>query len=531
MPAKEALRWVLGTMVLSILSLNWYAMAQAWAGQGSTPPAAATTQNATTEPGGVTVTVIPSAVSLVPGDVASVDLVITNLYSTAVTVTGLDVRAPARIAPQAIPDPNAVGTVLPNNFVRTSFEIRALRGLEEGEVHVIVEIQHSPSAKGASRELASAHLSVKAGKATQALEVSVLSSPAKLNDGQHGIASVRIFNPTPFPFKGVRVSGIDSENVTLGGDKTPRLPFVDCPPDEPVAPGLIGCVGDIPPGEARVVAFNVRADDRVRTGKQQVTVAVVGNAAGSAEDIASAPIVTMDVELAVFGIDAISPFGVGTLFVLPGLLAVVTFSVLYRYAYPRRGEFPENVEFKDPRLMLVVVPVSAFAYFLVLLILNHDVTSEASTEDVVALFVLGVLIGGLAWAVLAVFYYQRTDRKQFRLDDSPAQVLERLDARDAGLNLPKVAINGLTYRYLSEGPNEQLTVCPPINWSFTSGATQQSQSDFNQAIDDDDVATVRNHISAGIVTLAWRLPSGVRRVAQANARLESPEKLLLEEQG
>ena len=476
------------------------------------------------KPGAVTARMVPGSVNLVPGDVVPVELLITNANPSPVTVRSVDVRSPARVTAQRIPSPADIGVVPANDHVRRTFDVRALRGLEEGDVSVILEVEHPEPGEGPRRELVVANLGVKAGKATQAIEVSFVSFPAKLNDDQGAPAAVRITNTSAFTFERIRVRGVRSEDVTLSGGADRRA---NCAADEPDA-GLIACLERLAPGDATVVVFDVHAEDRVRTGKQQVAVVVKGFTDAPGEDLGAEPIATKEIELAVFGVDAISPFGVGTLFVLPGLLAVVTFQLLYRYGYPRGKELPDTVNFKDPTLMAIILPLSALTYLAVWGLWGADLTSEAGTDDVALLFVTGFLIGLAGWIVLVAVHYHRTDRKRFRLDDSPAKVLQRLRARNAGLSLPLVTIDGLQYRYLSDAAGDQMMVCPQITYSFDAAATDDIRQRYNTARTQDDIDTVLDDAGAGNVALRWRLPTGVRLVGRAAAGQQDPQPLLAE---
>ena len=511
-------------MIRAVLSLAacvllWCPPASAMGPGGLPGPVASAIQ-----PGAVTAKMVPGSLSLVPGDLVPVELLITNANPSPVTVTSVDVRSPARVMAQKVPSPADIGVVAPNAYARKTFEVRAGRGLEEGDVHVILEVEHAQPGEGPARELVFAQMSVKVGKAAQAIDVSFVSFPSKLNDNQDAPAAVRITNTSAFAFEGLRVRGVRSEDVTLSGDAGRRA---GCASDEPDA-GLIACVERLAPGEATVVVFDVHAEKRVRTGKQQVAVVVKGSTAATGEALVAEPIATKEIELAVFGVDAISPFGVGTLFVLPGLLAIVAFQMLYRYGYPRGKEVPDTVNFKDPTLMAIILPLSALAYLAVWLWQGADLTSEAGTADVVVLFVIGFLTGLVGWAVLAWVYYRRTDRKRFRLDDSPAKVLERLRARDAGLSLPLVTVDGLQYRYLAEAAGDQMVVCPQITYAFDDSVTDDTRQRYNAARTRGDIETVLGDAEARTVALGWRLPTGVRQVQRSAAQLQQSQPLLVE---
>lgn len=521
--AVAKVRGVIGALVcLAACVLLWCPPAMA-RGPGE-PPAPAAPAPPVINPGAVTAKLVPGSVNLVPGDLVPVELLITNANPWPVTVRSVDVRSPARVTTQRVPSPSDIGVLPATDYVRKTFDVRAQRGLEEGDVNVILEVEHPQPAEGPHRELVFATLGVKVGKATQGIDVSFVSFPPKLNDSQQADAAVRITNTSAFAFERIRVIGVGSEDVTLSG---PAGRVATCGTDKPDA-ALIACVDRLAPGEATVVLLKVRAEERVRTGKQQVAVVVNGYTDATGEALAAEPIATNEIELAVFGVDAISPFGVGTLFVLPGLLAIVTFQLLYRYGYPRGNELPDTANFKDPTLMAIILPLSALAFLIVWLWRGADLRSEAGTTDVVILFGVGVAIGFVAWGLLYVVHYRRTNRKRFRLDDSPAKVLGRLRARDAGLSLPLVTIDGLQYRYLSVAAGDEMVVCPQITYAFADTASAGVRQRYNNARTGEDIDAVLDDAAARRVTLGWRIPTGVRLVKRATAPLQDNQTLLRE---
>lgn len=452
------------------------------------------------------VRLVPGRVTLVPGDTTAVDLVVTNRSSAPATVTSVELRTPPRVVGERVPRPEVIGTVGAGDVARVTFALRALGGVEEGEADVVLEVV---GAGGTGRRVLVATLTVAAGKAPQMLDVAFLSSPKALNDRERAVAIVQVSNPTPFAFEDVRVAPVDSEDVRLR-PRTHRL-------------------GTLEPGTTALVVLDVRVDGRVRTGPQQVGVVVSGHLAGSAGALRTQRVATAALDVSVFGLDAVSPLGAGTLFLLPGLVAVATFLLLSRRVYPRLASLPDTVEFKDPRTMVVVVPAGAVLYLGMFLVWGIDLTTEVGTWDVARLFGFATLLGTAAWAVLAVVYHRRTDRKQFRLDDTPAKVLERLAARSAGVRLPALSAGDRSRRYLADGPGDTVVACSVIDYHVAPTAPEEARSQLAAAIEAGDPGAVLGCARLGTATLRWRLPSGVALLPRPAEPLGPREPLLVEE--
>jgi hypothetical protein len=487
----------------------------------------ATQARSATAPGGhVTLQLLPADLTLSAGELATVDLAISNTTTSAVRVTAVDVRVPAGVTAEHVPSAAAIGRIPAGGFDLATFALRGLPGIEDGEVSVLVEVCTSSPGPG---QLITGSLTLTAGTASHLPRVAFLSFPGKLNDGQSAKAAVGISNPTPFTFEQVRVAAVNSQNVILRPIVHAEPPFVPCPAVGAEGARLVGCLAALAPGDTAVLYLQVTASSRVQTGTQRVAVVVAGQTDAPEAPVTSTVTATTSVQVTIFGVDALSPLGLGTLFVLPGLLTVLSFLLLARYVYPRTKELPDTVQFTDPRTLLFVVPPAALAYLLVWLIWGINLTNQAGTADVVILFGLGMGLGFAMWLAVALSYYRHSGRKQFRASDSPAKVLRRLETRHARLALPGITSGPLSYRYLSDGADGKLVACPQARYAFTAAAGEQVRQRFRQALADSDIGAVRSAVRRKHVRLRWQRAPGVALLDRSAVQWQAEEGPLITE--
>ena len=459
--------------------------------------------------GGITLQILPAAVTLSAGEQATVDLAISNTTSVPVRVTAVDIRTPAQVMTENVPSPGSIGPIRADGFVLASFTLKAGLGLENGEVDVLLRYRCASAGSGTAEQLVTGSLTLTAGPAAAVPRVAFLSFPDKLNDGQSVTAAVSISNPAPFPLTQVRVTAVDSEDVTLSQVAPVPSPFAACPARTIAGTSLVGCLDTLAPGAMVVLYLQVRASSQVQTGTQHVAVIVASQTGTSADPVASTVAASTPVQVTIFGVDALSPFGLATLFVLPGIVTVLVFLLLARYVYPRSKELPESVPFNDARTLVFVAPPAALAYLLVWTFWGVDLANQAGTDDVVLLFGLGILLGAIAWGVVAAMYFWRSGRKQFTRTDSVDKVLKRLHARDALLLMPALSSAGLSYRYLDDGPGGQLVACPPVVYAVTPKADQGAGTRFREARKANNIRAIRRERRAGNLDFKWQQGNGV----------------------
>lgn len=455
-----------------------------------------------------TVQVVPSSISVVPGDVVQVAVVLDNPTDAPASVQDIRVVAPPRVSIGAV---SGLPVLLaPRSSRVVTLDVGAGQGAEENSVGIIVEF----GGNGDTTRLAAASLSVKPAAASVALEAAFLVFPAKLNDGDSRRATVRVTNPTGVAFTDLRLLAVDSDDAYLVVSQSTATR--GCPADQ--SRRLLTCLADLAPGSSHLVDLEVRAHPSVRTGTQQVGVIILASGAVT-EGATELPIVSTvamhDIELAVFGVDVLSPFGVGALFLLPGLLAVAVFLAATRWVYPRvTSGLPEKVDPKDLTQMPVIVLVGVLAYVLVWVFWREDLTRRTSTLAVVLLFGLGILMGLAAWLVVALLYRQLVGRRRFRRNVEPQQVLQTLAHRGEGLTFPSLRTQTSPNAiYLHLGQTDGLEyVAPQIAYDLAD-ATDSEERAFNNARRVGDIDTILNLHKAGKVTLEWTAPAEVQTYA------------------
>jgi hypothetical protein len=477
--------------------------------------------------GALVVKVLPGEVDLVPGDLATIVLVLSNETASPATVSAIEVLVPQRLVVDEPPQAGAIGVIPAGGDARVPFRVKAEPGLENGEVDVLVHLTQPSVGPGrAGDPLVSGSMAVRVGKAAQALTAAFVSAPGKLDDGRQATAWLRVANDTPFTFEHIQLVAVNSYDVVL--QSMPGAVFAPCAKDaaSAVAAQQVGCLDVLKPGESHVVGVLVTVQHRVRIGTQQVAVVVRGEAMTASGTVPSTVVAATPVDVAVFGLDALGPFGITSLFILPGIVAVVTALLLARL-YPRRPGTPDTVDFKDPSLLVIVAPLAALVYGIYWLVWGVNLTDSVGTADVELLFALGVILGAVAWGSRAGVYWSRSGRLQFSKNDTEDKVLKRLAARHGRLSLPEVTFDGRFYRFLSESPQDQVTVCSPITYTYSDDLSEVDRGKFRQAVQGNDIARVRSAVRRGEVTLRWLLPSGVATFANSAVQVTEEQSLFV----
>ena len=441
-----------------------------------------------------TVQVVPGSVAPAPGEVVQVAVVLDNATDTSVAVRGLRFITPPRVTvtePADLPAELAAGS----SYVAV-VDVSTAPGAGEASVGIVAEIA---AASGTARSVSST-LTVSPGAST-APEASFVVFPTGVLDGDSRRATLRVTNPTSATFEELRLEAVDGDDAFLVIAPSPATR--DCPDDG--SGRLIACLDGLAPGASHLVDLELRTHPSVRTGTQQVglvVVAALDDAAGRTPARVST-VVMHDVEIRVFGVDALSPFGVGVLFLLPGLLAIVVFLAAMRWIYPRvtSKALPDKVDPKDLAQMPFIVIAGVAAYLLVWLVWGQDLTRRTSTLAVLGLFVLGMAFGLLAWLVVIAFYRQLVGRRRFRLRSEPVQVLRALAHRDAGLTFPSYLKGEDTYLYLGSSDGKEFGA-PQITFDL-SRASEADDARFHRARTAGDIDTILELQQAGAVSLDW----------------------------
>ena len=461
---------------------------------GACPVAAATAPDPTVQ-------VVPSAVTLAPGDVTHVALVLDNPTNAQVTVGNVRVLTPPHVTVGTVS--GVPQTLAPGSSSIATFDVQVEPGFGENQVSIIAELGEGTSAR---QVVTSLTVKPAAGPATP--EASFVVFPSKLNDGDSRRATVRLTNPAGVTFTKLRLLAVDSDDAYLSMSQP--LTTVACTAE--TGERLLTCVGDLPAGASVLVDLEVRSLTSVRTGTQQVGVVLRGTpvttSGAAAREVAA--VATHDVELAVFGVDAISPFGAGTLFLLPGLLAIAVFLTATRFMYPRRTSgLPDKVDPKDLSQMPAIAVVGVIVYMLVWFFWREDLTRRVSTAAVERVFALGILIGVGAWALMAVLYRQFVGRRRFSVDDTePAGVLLTLKHRHAGLAFPSYRTEKDEIRLHLGHTDGMEYFAPQITFDLGQCPPEQEPR-FRKAYRASDIATILSLHKERKVTLAWRTGSGL----------------------
>jgi hypothetical protein len=484
----------------------------------------------------LTLQVAPASLTLQPGDVVRAELLLTNVISKAITITKIVVPATPRLVAE-VTGLRLPVAVAPGQALRATLNVRAASGVQDAVVAVVAEYR---TAGVTARELATGSVPIKA-TGTTTPEVALIGVPSKLNDGQDGHATVRISNPTSFAYGQVTVSALDGDyvDVVLPAE-SPSAPFTGCPKEASTGgPGKpLACLARLPAGEIRLLDVRIKAHHDVRTGPQHFGVVLSASRDTGQGGPMLPPAVVVasgEVELTIFGVDAISPFGIGTLFVLPGLTAVLLFLLLAR-VYPRTASLPETIDLKDLRALPIVVPLGFLAYVIVWAVWGRNLTREVSTWGVGMLFAVGFGLGLVMWAILAGLWWRHSGRKKFNVGDGPAEVLKRVQARGTGLSLPEFTASGVRYLYLVPTEGDKVLAAPVITYEYIQPKDMDElrwahwRAGFRRALERDDIDAVRRAVREHKVTLRSSPPTGVAAFPRTAVTVTKSGRLLEEVQ-
>jgi hypothetical protein len=486
--------------------------------------AAATTENGEV-PATVSAEIAPEQVTIRPGDTTEVTLLLHNAGPVTAQILSFEVRAPAQLRVGPLPDVSAIRPLGPGGSRLRHFSVSALEGLETATVALIVRSRdsHDPTARVG---VTTATLTVTAGEALSKIDTSLTGLAAAIHDGQTVSGIARITNSTAAALSLVSVTGLDSDSLKVTLKPQGKAPAsLPCDRLGLPAPASSICVGPLAQGETLIVSVSVAADSRVRTGTQAVGLLIEADRTTDKAPVVST-VLEKSFDVSVFGLDSLSAFGVTTLFVVPGLVAIVLFLVLAKYAYPRTKSVPDLPDFADPAAMVIVVPLSILAYGAVWLFFQHNLTLEIGTKDVLLLFGVGAGVGAMGWLGTALFFFCRTGRKRFKKSDSPRKVLQKLGRRDAGLTFPQVTFRGSSYRYLAESADGEAAFCPVISYTFDEAPTAVRQ-EWQRAVQAKKPSDLAKIAKDGQPKLHWMTAGGLTLLSAEKAGPLAAEQPLL----
>ena len=309
----------------------------------------------------LTVSVVPETGSMLPGEQLRAAVIIDNSTAVAFFVTGLDILAPPRLRASPEEVLHLPGTIAAGSSMIVHLDVLASAEVKDAQVGVAVRFRGA--SKGSPERSATANFTVSVAPLA-APTLAFLVAPETLNDGEVRVTKVRIDNPSGREYTDLSLAALNGDDVSITLKGKPIEPFAECA-------GGVGmvCLSSLQAGTSATVVLQTRAASSVRTGTQTVGLVLKSTPSGGLPRVTATA--THDVKLAVFGVDALSPFGIGALFVLPGLLAVVFF-LLGNALYPRTKSLPDQADLKDLRQMPAVVAVSAAAYLSVFVLFGSD---------------------------------------------------------------------------------------------------------------------------------------------------------------
>lgn len=499
MTVRHARGWRSNRWVAFTLLTVWFAVsAAAPAGSLVQGSLAGAGQDAADElSGAATVSQVPTALTLTPGDTAPIVVEVENPTAYEVVLSSVDVVHPSTVEVdvQAVPE-----TVPPGQSVTFSYDVVARSG--KARIVTVVTLSEPAGPDGAMVDrVVEVASDLETVSAAPTIELVALNAPASVADGEADIpVSVLVRNPSIYAFENATMTTIDSNDLVLE-----RPSSGDCATPESDGAMTSDEPFDVAAGSAAIVELCLDVEGVVRIGKQTVAAVVSGTFAtpGTATPAtASSP---MAIDVTVLGVSALSPLGAAGLLLFPAIVPVVVFLGFARVVYPRSSWLPSKVDVSEVGVGVWLVALAAAIYAIVWLVTGTDFTRETDTRSIVILYGLGMALGLVAWGAFALGYSRSTGRKRYKPGDSPKKVIERLAAQGASLSRPTV--KGATPKkyILGRGPQGEVAVCSRLRYNTEPDIDDSVLSSFVQAIDGGDSGKALKELEklSGRVTLDW----------------------------
>ncbi len=266
------------------------------------------------------------------------------------------------------------------------------------------------------------------------LDAQIDTTLETLKDQQTGQAYLRISNLTDVP---ITITDIElSVPSFLSPTVTPALPIT------------------LQARQTRALEYQFRAQDAVVPGKHLLVYQVQAEWTRNANQVQGSLVVTRSLSFEVIGQEFVSFAQIPSLLLLPGIIAVAMFIVLYRRAYPKtdpgfdltKPEFWLAAVLVSMLALLVYTPLTTWlAQLLPGVIVPRNYLQAYGLRDLIALWLGAMLFGLLVWAIWGSIKRWQERREAERLKglqisqvDTPADVLRVLGNYNASLNLQPV---------------------------------------------------------------------------------------------
>jgi hypothetical protein len=429
----------------------------------------------------------PAELVLGPGEQAEVIVVVRNTGVTTAIVDTFDAGAVSGLT-LVLPDPSALRPIAPGSAASTVLKVVSDAGFLGGSVSI-----QAIGRAGDASFAATAGLKLTIREPDPGLTVTLVGVPDSLSDGEAQAVQVQVTNPSAHVWSDVTLQATGNESLCWVESTE-----VTCPAGN--TPLTLKVADSIQPGGLIQKELVVRAQDRVRAGSQTVSVvATAGHkSAPLTQSVGSAE---ATIKVTIFGIDLLSPFGITSLFLIPGAFAALAFQFVRGLVMSRTGAV-SGVDLKDPGALLFIIPISVLVYLGALVLLNRDLRSHAGTLDALGLFVVGLLIGLLIAGAWWLRWWWVVGRKTFTIKDLPLKVLTRLERRGASLAQPTITIAGTNLQLLGE-TDQRVVACQQITYEFGKNVASDRRGKFTRAVDGRDLETVIAEVRAKTVTIKW----------------------------
>ena len=431
---------------------------------------------------GITIEVLPSAPELPDEGELKVHIIARNTTTETFENLKLERFANAGIRATVVETPE-LDLLAPNSdHVWTILLSKSTADPVLGRVNIRVDYQRRDPEKGLIPRVAFNSFEVKSrshGPISEIADVKLETTITTINERRPGKVFVVISNKSNDPINIKKVS-------------PSHLDYIVFEPAEVATTMVVG------PREAKVVPFDVRTTDAVKSGKYLLLFEVSIDWGEGKRGQSGSLIATQTVDVGVFGeSEVLAPLAIPSFIVLPGFLMVAVWSLLWGLLKPWGKEFPFKINTTEFWLIAISLSLVMALWLYPLLTgtfsgLERNYLDQYGFNDIAYVWTASILLAITGYLVLiglpllvlwiiARLREQNIAERTYSASDTTMATLEKLGRNNMGLNLPQklIDINGQqTQVFLLEDENTNkasLWVAPAMTltgWSQVSQAVQ-----------------------------------------------------------
>ena len=460
----------------------------------------------------VTLDVVPTSITLTPGVPETALFVARNSLTSPLENLQLTAAADPRLAVWV--DPPSTTTLAPGSSATWTAHISATDGLA-GDRSLVFALSYRWRSAAASQPLdgnAIAALTIHPAAAESVGNIAgfeIKTALDQIQERQTGRLALVMQNRTNVPLSLLGLA-IDVP-LMHQGPGSGAAPIVRLSSSDPIT-GTI-----IPPQSQQIIAIDVDVNDQAPQGNHMLVFRADLGWQRDGRTFTGSLVATQQISIGVLGESAIrTVLGVPSFLLLPGVVMVASFMLLWRWKWPQRDL---QLKSTSPDYWVIAIALSLlaapfYAWITGLFGTRRDYLAGFSLLDVFLVWFGSLLVGALAWCV---YYAVETGWNHFTLPsdrDDPIAVLNKM-ARNRNSYPPKqvkAILNGQPYPVFSIVPKPLAPagawIIPSVRLSWHTeniGLRIQVTKDLEEAERTENPICVAQVLKAhrGVLTAVW----------------------------